>query len=152
MALVVGVAGDRRRRLEQLLVFFLAVRRETCSAAEAEPAHACNLGEEISGGQETAENKVCVSGVWVVDGYILPRLLLLLPLLSSTTFARAAGRSKGYIYTHRHTALAVEPNLQWEDNARRLLPTPGNSNTAWCGLTSIICVGYITILLSANMA
>lgn len=126
MALIVGVAGDRRRRLEQLLVVFLAVRRETCSAAEAEPAHACNLGEEISGGQETAENKVCVSGACVGEWVDVRMDIFFLGssrcFLSSTTFARAAGRGKGYIYTHRHTALAVEPNQQWEDNARRLLP------------------------------
>lgn len=86
LVLIVGVAGDRRRRLEQLLVVFFAVHRETCSAAE--PAHACN-SEEISGGI------VCV---WCVDGYILPQLLLLsFPFFHDLCQGR--GRGKGYIYT-----------------------------------------------------
>lgn len=125
MALVVGVAGDRRRRLEQLLVFFLAVRRETCSAAEAEPAHACNLGEEISGGQETAENKVCVS-VWCVDVrmdiFFLGSSRCFLSSLPRPLPGPLGGARGIYIHTGTQLALAVEPNLQWEDNARRLLP------------------------------
>jgi hypothetical protein len=55
---------------------------------------------------------------------MLPRLLSLLPLiLSSTAFCQGRWEGQGvYIHTGTQLALAVEPNLQWEDNARRLLP------------------------------